>query len=434
MVQEENKQLVSEAIAQLLLRHNCVIIPHLGGFIGNYTPSRILPHANKIVPPSKALLFNTNLVNNDGLLIQHIADEHGINYTNSEKIVNNFVAAVKHKLKEGNRIELNHVGFLFLQQNDQIGFEQDHSFNMYMNSFGLGSVRFVTFDHKQAQSPVKEVSKVATTISKPTASVVKPVQTPSEEQESLEKVVAKSPADIEKTVQSESQTTASKVIQFTSRPTDEDSEEVVTDTKEQTEASNPRKKSFKWGYAAAAVALPLVFYSLWIPMKSDVLKTKILQFEDFNPFYNAPKEVYEPRSAHYSHELKVWEKDSVDFSKVAKNTQFYNVPFVNGKMVTVRMNTNTPGTSEKEVPVEEKKDITPSANHQFHLITGCFSSKNNAEDLIHQLNQKGFTGIIVDKNKGLYRVSAIQGDSKGAVLQQRASLKNAGFKSWVLEK
>ena len=93
MEPKEIKTIVSESIAQLLLRHNCVIIPNLGGFIGNYTPSKIMLHTNKVVPPSKALLFNNNLVNNDGLLIQHLAEENYKSYQESQGIVNQFVSS-----------------------------------------------------------------------------------------------------------------------------------------------------------------------------------------------------------------------------------------------------------------------------------------------------------------------------------------------------
>lgn len=421
MTKESNINIVSEAIAQLLMRHNCVIIPTLGGFIGNYEPSKILPHANKIIPPSKSILFNANLVNNDGLLIQHIADENQFDYNTSEKIVSAFVNTAQTALSEGNRFELYNVGFLFLQQNDQIGFEQDHAFNMYMNSFGLGSVRFVTFEgqsEKQYNATDHKTEKDPEPIIHHEPSVNKVVEEPVVEEKEVQK---EAPKEIE-------------VIRLNAAPKEE---KPTKETSIPEEKSPSKRRSFKWGYAAAALALPIVFYSLWIPMKSDVLKTNILQVEDFNPFHATPDESYSPRTAYYNHQLSVWEKDSINFSKVSQKAKYFNVPFIEGKMITVDLSSNNKSSTDNEV-VEKDEVVTSvikkSVTQNFHLIAGCFGKKSNAKDMINQLKNSGFEGLIVDKNKGLYRVSAIQASSKNELLAKRNQLVSAGFKSWVLKK
>ena len=59
---------LSGYIGDLLQKHNCVIVPEFGGFIANYKSAVIDTVNNRINPPSKSVLFNPNLVNNDGLL------------------------------------------------------------------------------------------------------------------------------------------------------------------------------------------------------------------------------------------------------------------------------------------------------------------------------------------------------------------------------
>lgn len=418
------KTIVSESIAQLLLRHNCVIIPHLGGFIGNYTPSKIMIHTNKVVPPSKALLFNNNLVNNDGLLIQHLAEENRCSYQDAQRTVEQFVSLVRNDLKEGNRYEVERVGFLFLQSDQQIGFEQDHSFNLYMNSFGLGSVRFVTFEETSAtdtKAPtLRKIEEERPKAIKTEPNKVQPVH----KEETLEKS-KETFAYHEKPSGSHEKNSELRedVIRIDFKKPKEKEKQAA-----QKNVSNDEqpKKSYNWRrYVAAAAVLPIVFYSLWIPMKSDVLKTKILQIEDFNPFYSTPDEQYESRLEVTSHDLQVWEPETIDFSKVAKGTKNYNIPFVNGKMIAVAMEV-------KENKVEKEK--VAMNNKPFHLIAGCFGSKANAESLIDQLEGKGFNAFIVDHHKGLYRVSALQTDSKQSAIDQKSKLESAGFSNWVLEK
>ena len=60
---------IEELIGDLLLRHNCVVIPTFGGFVAGQTPAVFDAQKGSITPPRKSLLFNKQLINNDGLLI-----------------------------------------------------------------------------------------------------------------------------------------------------------------------------------------------------------------------------------------------------------------------------------------------------------------------------------------------------------------------------
>ena len=64
----------------VLQKKDCVIIPDFGGFVANYLPARLDETSNRIFPPSKHLLFNKNLINNDGLLAHRISAEEGVSY------------------------------------------------------------------------------------------------------------------------------------------------------------------------------------------------------------------------------------------------------------------------------------------------------------------------------------------------------------------
>ena len=59
-------------IRNLLHEHDCVILPSFGGFVANYHSAKIDPIINLIHPPKKHIVFNKNLQNNDGLLVNEV--------------------------------------------------------------------------------------------------------------------------------------------------------------------------------------------------------------------------------------------------------------------------------------------------------------------------------------------------------------------------
>ena len=68
---------IEQAIGDLLLRHNCVIVPAFGGFVAEQLSAKIDYDKGVMTPPRKALLFNKQLVSNDGLLINEFSRSKG---------------------------------------------------------------------------------------------------------------------------------------------------------------------------------------------------------------------------------------------------------------------------------------------------------------------------------------------------------------------
>jgi len=124
-------------ISDLLLQNDCVIVPDFGGFVANYTSAKIHPAKHTFTPPSKNVVFNKNLKNNDGLLAYHITTAEKINYSDACKNINNYVNSWNKKLKGGEKIEIKNVGSLYLDVEQNIQFNPDKSFNYLLDSFGL---------------------------------------------------------------------------------------------------------------------------------------------------------------------------------------------------------------------------------------------------------------------------------------------------------
>jgi cell division septation protein DedD len=130
---------IEHYLSDLLYEYDCVIIPGLGGFIGNNSPSRVNSIHHTFFPPCKSLLFNINLKQNDGLLANRIVQDKKISYEEAMESIRSFVNQCKASLKEGKRIRLMNIGTLYVDNRRTLQFDQDKETNYLLDSYGLSS-------------------------------------------------------------------------------------------------------------------------------------------------------------------------------------------------------------------------------------------------------------------------------------------------------
>lgn len=130
---------VFQYISDLLLHHNCVIVPEFGGFIANHIPASINPVINSFAPPRKEILFNSSLKHNDGLLATYIAQKENISFDDALFIIKNFVEVCMQLIKTDGKIEISRVGTIILDKYDYFQFQPDQDQNLLLSSFGLNN-------------------------------------------------------------------------------------------------------------------------------------------------------------------------------------------------------------------------------------------------------------------------------------------------------
>jgi len=130
---------IRHCVAELLSLHDCVIIPGFGGFIGNYSPARIDSVHHTFHPPSKKILFNINLRQNDGLLVNAVASAFGVSYQDAVRLVDDFCEEIRCALKSEHPFDLPQIGTLLPGSEGIIHFEQESASNLLADSFGLSS-------------------------------------------------------------------------------------------------------------------------------------------------------------------------------------------------------------------------------------------------------------------------------------------------------
>lgn len=405
---------IEQAIGDLLLRHNCVIVPTFGGFVAEQLSAKIDYDKGVMTPPRKALLFNKQLVSNDGLLINELASRKTISFDEASKDVSAVVSEWNHRLDQGERIELDRVGILFLDANQNLRFEQDRFFNLLLASFGLDQVHFIS------QNEVTEIQEQETIEIDRTT--VEPVLVELEDKPTPIRHLSE-PASVSMKSDEES-----KVVEMTPK----------------------KRKSRTWRYVAAACFLPIAFYSIWIPTRTDVLQSGVISIKDFNPFYQSAEGTYEkssyPEDIAFEKNTEPTLQEQIDGLEIRSDVipyRFSEDTYVNVDISDLNAPEAAPEASNNEQ--EASQEITPQeveapapttpviAPNSMNFIVGCFGNKVNADNLVDKLKSEGLDAFIFDVKGGLHRVSAGAAISNESMSDIRSKAQSLGFQGWILK-
>jgi cell division septation protein DedD len=375
---------IEKHIAQLLRNYDCVIIPGLGGFVANYSPSQFNMAKGLLSPPSKAIIFNRNLINNDGLLMNHLSVNENLSYTEASNFVNEFVVICKNQLATGKRIEFDELGVLYEDSEKTLQFRPDFSVNFLTESFGLFPV--------VAKELVQSVQNIEAKVEVPTIKLA-------EEKISYAKATEIKEEKITREIKPELRTVESQ----------NPSEKKIVSIK--------RKRRTGTYIAAAVIGIPLIFYSVWIPLKTDVIKTGVIQVADLNPFHApvAPS-VYKPFDKNSAEDLSEKIMPTAEESELEEPV----LPIIN-EVDTTLVDANN--------HIEENIDL----NNNYHIIAGCFQEGENAQRMVEYLQNKGYKAYILDTVNGLQRVSAASYSNPGDAMSALRDIRgNQVSEAWLL--
>jgi hypothetical protein len=144
---------LDNVLFDLLVHHNCVVIPEFGGFISKRISSRIDYQKGIVHPPSKHLLFNRFLTTDDGLLITSFAQVNRADYDSVKIELNRFVVELDKRLSNGEEVSFKHIGTLSRSEGGHYSFKQDHSFNLLADAYGLQDLDFVSVEEIKEEEP-----------------------------------------------------------------------------------------------------------------------------------------------------------------------------------------------------------------------------------------------------------------------------------------
>lgn len=143
-------------IYSLLLDHDCVIIPSLGGFIASRDQAYVDAVRQSAIPPRRKLAFNVYLKQNDGLLAQRLVETEHVSYPEALQEIEAYVSKCMDELGKGQRISIQKVGQLSFDSSKNIQFEPDQQSVLLPEAFGLGSIPVHALDSISVSSPEKK--------------------------------------------------------------------------------------------------------------------------------------------------------------------------------------------------------------------------------------------------------------------------------------
>ncbi len=145
-------------IKDLLVLHDCVILPQLGGFVVNTVSSNYNERTGVFTPPARKIVFNHLLSYNDGLLISHISQRLSLNYEEAQEKVQLILNDWLDQLRDYKAIQLNELGSLKLNHEDQIVFTPINEYNISADMFGLSTFHFSSIDEvSKIENPSKHL-------------------------------------------------------------------------------------------------------------------------------------------------------------------------------------------------------------------------------------------------------------------------------------
>lgn len=333
---------IEKHISELLFEHDCVIVSEFGGFVCNYSSAGIHPSKHQFHPPFKKISFNRNLKNNDGLLANHLSVSEKISYSDSNRLISEYVQNMTKDLNSNKCFELINIGTFYIGEENTLLFEQDETMNYLPDSFGLSTFNF-----------------------------------PIIKREPIERKIVKKLQD-----------------------------KVVVPSKEKADVSIPiaigtsmtsaRRKTARYLLVPAA-ALLFAFF-IWFPFQSSLIKN--IDYSSLNPF--GPKE----QPHYQLSEIDLPDPDSDEakdnvrnmLAMAGKDTMKYLNIVIDGRIpIVVQLKED-----ETKVVKTTKKDS--KVKGRFHIVGGAFAISENAEKFYKKLVKDGYGATIIDK-KGLRFVS-----------------------------
>jgi len=160
---------LSRHIEILLLEHDCVIIPGLGGFIANQASSRISDSGdNLLLPPYRTVGFNKELSLNDGLLVQSYMQAYDAAYPEAYLQMEKDIDEMMAQLNTNGSYTFNGVGTLSKNIENGITFSAMESGILTPQLYGLYSIEMKSLEECRKE---KEIQKALSQTS------VLPIQT-----------------------------------------------------------------------------------------------------------------------------------------------------------------------------------------------------------------------------------------------------------------
>lgn len=133
-------------IERLLLIHDCVIIPKVGGFVLQKLPAVYRREDHSFSPAKKEIVFNPTLQHNDGLLIESYMKLYGADFGKAQCMLDEDTEMLKQAFQKKTKIPLGAIGSFYPGEEGKVIFTPSTSAPFSISSYGLDTFRFPTLE------------------------------------------------------------------------------------------------------------------------------------------------------------------------------------------------------------------------------------------------------------------------------------------------
>ncbi len=376
---------LAQHIESLLLENDCVIVPELGGFIAHYSPAKWDEKENLFLPPVRTLGFNPNLTLNDGLLVQSYMNTYNTHFPDATRKVQQTVESLCKQLYEEGKVELVNIG--------EIRFTMQQTYE------------FTPFDHKLATPRLYGLDTF----------------------EIKELAALQQPAHLTKAPR--------KMV-----------------------VAPPAKKEYRvnyayWSYAAVAVAIIALIFGISTPAGNTYIeRNNYAQLLPMDLLEKIEKQsvVFTPVAVHTVQDKRKTAASSQNSSKASPQqrtivTREVSVPKAsasNDASASAEQPAKTSQASDNasqkdKAPQAEKSSasqVQTATNSKYHLIVAGGVMQKNAEILVTQLKERGYSSACVLSGNGIIRVSILSYSTESEALKELMKLrKQEEFQTaWLL--
>ena len=188
-------------IEQLLLTHNCVVIPQVGGLVFQYESTPLSADTTQFVPTRRVVVLDPTCQDDDQLLLHTYETAYGLNEKYARRMLLTDIGLLRSTLQKRGEVLVGINGRLIRHQNGRISFQSKVNETFDLEAYGLPTFQFdklPVVEEKTEEIPVSKPSrfaffhkkqKLSTTpivVDKPVDNVVEKPETIREESETEE--------------------------------------------------------------------------------------------------------------------------------------------------------------------------------------------------------------------------------------------------------
>lgn len=146
---------IINGISELLYSHDYVVVPGFGGFVSRHQLAHYSLSKDVLNPPSKKIMFNVQLKQNDGVLASWLKEKINCDFNGATKHIEEFAAHCKALLETKHRLEFENLGLFYLDFEKNICFEPKTDVNFLIGSFGLSGITLKELEKEEKVRPIE---------------------------------------------------------------------------------------------------------------------------------------------------------------------------------------------------------------------------------------------------------------------------------------